>query len=55
MPGDKSIAGSHQQMQDTVGALKQAGVQHVLLDPVARGGVSGRRDAIADFMENVAL
>ena len=41
-------------MQDTIGALEQARVQHVLLDPVARGGVAGRLQAVAEFMENVA-
>lgn len=54
MEAGKSIGGSKQQMQDRIGALEQAGVQHVLLDPVARGGVSGRLDAVSEFMENVA-
>ena len=54
MEAGKSIGGSQQQMQDRIGALAQAGVQHVLLDPVARGGVSGRLDAVSEFMENVA-
>ena len=54
MEAGKSIGGSQQQMQDRIGALEQAGVQHVLLDPVARGGVSGRLDAVSEFMENVA-
>lgn len=34
MPATKSIAGSRGQMQDRVGALREAGVSHVLLDPV---------------------
>lgn len=54
MEADKSIAGSVQQMQDRVGELQTAGVQHVVLDPVARGGVQGRLDAISAFMEDVA-
>lgn len=54
MEGAKSIAGSAQQMRDTVAGLSEAGVQHILLDPVARGGVAGRLDAVSDFMENVA-
>ena len=54
MERDKSIAGSVTEMQDRVGALEAAGVQHVLLDPVARGGVQGRLDAVAGFMEQVA-
>ncbi len=53
MEASKSIAGSDEQMRDTIGALTEAGVQHVLLDPVARGGVAGRLDAIANLMENV--
>lgn len=54
MEGDKSIAGGHDQMRQRVGELQEAGVGHILLDPVARGGIEGRSDAIADFMENVA-
>ena len=54
MEAAKSIAGSVQKMQDRVGELQAAGVQHVLLDPVARGGVSGRLDAISEFMQNQA-
>jgi len=50
----KSIGGSKQAMQDRVGELAEAGVAHVVLDPVARGGIAGRLDAIANFMENVA-
>lgn len=49
----KSIAGSVNQMQDRVGELEQAGVSHILLDPVARGGVQGRLDAVSQFMEQV--
>ncbi len=55
MEADKSIAGSTQAMQDRVGELEQAGVQHILLDPVARGGVAGRLDAITEFMQTVAV
>ena len=54
MDADKSIAGGKTQMQETVGRLQEAGVGHVLLDPVARGGVAGRLEAVAEFMENVA-
>ncbi len=53
MEPEKSISGTQQQMQEAVGRLVEAGVQHVVLDPVARGGVAGRLDAVADFMENV--
>lgn len=54
MEQDKSIMGSTQQMQDRVGEIAEAGVQHVLLDPVARGGIPGRLDAISEFMQAVA-
>lgn len=54
MPEDKSIAGSVDQMLDTIGNLQQAGVQHVLLDPVGRGGAAGRLDIVRAFMEDVA-
>jgi len=52
MPADKSIAGSVTQMQDRIGELAAAGIDHVVLDPVARGGVAGRLDAISAFMED---
>jgi probable F420-dependent oxidoreductase len=54
MKAEHSIAGSAGQMQDRVGELQAAGVQHVLLDPVARGGVAGRLEAVGQFMESVA-
>ena len=54
MEAEKSISGSHSQLRDRVGELADAGIEHVLLDPVARGGVQSRLDAVADFMENVA-
>lgn len=54
MPADKSIAGSKNQMLETIAGLKAIGVSHILLDPVARGGVAGRLDAIRAFMEDVA-
>ncbi len=49
-----SVAGSAQQMIDTVGSLHELGVQHLLLDPVARGGVAGRLEAVERFMRDVA-
>lgn len=54
MEPEKSIAGSVAEMQDRVGALAEAGVQHILLDPVARGGIQGRLDAVTAFMQDVA-
>ena len=53
MEPEKSIAGSEAQMRDMVAQLADAGVHQVVLDPVARGGVGGRLDAVAQFMENV--
>jgi probable F420-dependent oxidoreductase len=54
MEPEKSIGGSLQQIQDRISTLKAAGIQHVLLDPVARGGVEGRLAAVCEFMQNVA-
>jgi len=54
MPAHQSISGSTQQMRDQVSELSAAGVQHVLLDPVARGGVPARLEAVSAFMEDVA-
>jgi len=49
----KSVAGSPQQMRDRLAELAEAGVGHVLLDPVAKGGVEGRLDAVRQFMTDV--
>jgi alkanesulfonate monooxygenase SsuD/methylene tetrahydromethanopterin reductase-like flavin-dependent oxidoreductase (luciferase family) len=54
MPADKSIAGSRQQMVDTIGAWQAIGVDHILLDPVAPGGYEGRRAAMESFSTDVA-
>jgi probable F420-dependent oxidoreductase len=54
MDPDLSVAGSAQQMLDTVAALEELGVGHLLLDPVARGGVEGRLAAVQRFMADVA-
>lgn len=54
MPPAKSIAGSREQMRDTIGAWQAIGVDHILLDPVAPGGFPGRRQAIESFMTDVA-
>ena len=53
MEPQKSVAGSAGEMQDTVGALGEAGVQHIVLDPVARGGIPGRLDAVLAFADQV--
>jgi hypothetical protein len=54
MEPEKSVAGSAEQMRQRMSELAEAGVQHVLLDPVARGGVGGRLDAVRGFMADVA-
>ncbi|MFU8817823.1 MAG: LLM class F420-dependent oxidoreductase [Pseudomonadales bacterium] len=53
MEPEKSVAGSPQQMRDRLAQLAEAGVGHVLLDPVAKGGVQGRLDAVRQFMTDV--
>ncbi len=49
----KSIAGSADEMRRRIDELAAAGISHVVLDPVARGGVSGRLEAIEAFMSLV--
>lgn len=50
----KSVAGSAEEMRDTIGSWAEIGVDHILLDPVARGGVDGRLAAVESFMADVA-
>jgi probable F420-dependent oxidoreductase len=54
MPPAKSVGGSTDQMVDVIGAWAAIGVDHVLLDPVARGGLDGRMAAMEQFMAEVA-
>ena len=54
MEPEKSVGGSKDQMLEMIATLKGIGVSHILLDPVARGGVPGRLDALRAFMEDVA-
>jgi probable F420-dependent oxidoreductase len=54
MPAAKSIAGSVEQMLDTIGMWQGIGVTHLLLDPVASGGLDGRVGAMEHFMTDVA-
>ncbi|HEY5679111.1 MAG TPA: LLM class F420-dependent oxidoreductase [Pseudomonadales bacterium] len=54
MEPEKSVAGSAEQMRERLFELAAAGVGHVVLDPVARGGVQGRLDAVRGFMTDVA-
>jgi hypothetical protein len=54
MPPAKSIAGSTEQMLDTIGKWQEIGVSHVMVDPVASGGLDGRVAAMESFMTDVA-
>ena len=54
MPAGKSVAGPPAEMLDTVGRWQAIGVDHILLDPVAPGGLAGRRAAMERFMLGVA-
>jgi probable F420-dependent oxidoreductase len=54
MPAATSIAGPPAQMLDTIGRWAEIGVDHILLDPVAPGGLDGRRAAMERFMTDVA-
>ena len=54
MPPAKSIAGSTEQMLDTIGAWQEIGVDHILMDPVAPGGLAGRAALMERFMTDVA-
>jgi probable F420-dependent oxidoreductase len=54
MEPEKSVAGSAEQMRQRMSELADAGVRHVLLDPVAGGGTAGRLDAVRGFMAEVA-
>jgi probable F420-dependent oxidoreductase len=54
MPATKSIGGSPAEMVDTVAEWAAIGADHILLDPVAPGGIDGRRAAMEAFMTDVA-
>jgi probable F420-dependent oxidoreductase len=54
MPPAKSVAGSTEQMVDTIGRWQEIGVSHILFDPVASGGQDGRTRAMESFMVDVA-
>jgi len=53
MPHAKSLFGSVAQMQDQVAEWAAIGVSHLVLDPVAPGGIAGRRDAALAFADTV--
>jgi hypothetical protein len=50
----KSVGGSESQMIETIGQIQEIGASHILLDPVASGGIQGRLEALQNFMTNVA-
>jgi probable F420-dependent oxidoreductase len=54
MPAETSVAGDAAAMLDRLGELARAGVRHVVVDPVARGGQPGRLEAVRAFMTDVA-
>ena len=54
MESSKSIAGSRQQMLSTIAQMEAIGLSHVVLDPVAPGGITGRLEAVERFMLEVA-
>ena len=55
MESAKSIAGTREQMLSSINKMEEIGISHVVLDPVAPGGVSGRLQAVEQFMEEVAV
>lgn len=54
MPPAKSIGGTDDEMLDTVSAWAAIGVDHILVDPVAPGGLDGRMAGMDRFMTHVA-
>lgn len=54
MPPDHSLRGNVDEMLAGVARLRAIGVDHILLDPVARGGAAGRLEAVTRFLQDVA-
>jgi len=54
MRPELSVAGSPQQMIDTLAAWRSIGAGHVLVDIAAKGGPAGRLDALRTLMTDVA-
>ncbi len=54
MKPELSVAGSADQMADTVGQWADIGAEHLLVDITAPGGPAGRLDALRTFMTDVA-
>jgi hypothetical protein len=53
MPPARSIAGSTDQMVETVAAYAAICVDHIVLEPVARGGIAARGAAMEHLMRDV--
>lgn len=54
MESAKSIAGNKEQMLATIDKIESIGINNVVMDPVAPGGIAGRLDAVEKFMQEVA-
>lgn len=54
MEKEKSLTGSREQIQAIVAQFESIGVSHILMDPVAPGGIQGRLAAVESFMESIA-
>ena len=50
---DGSLFGSTEQIVEQLGELKEMGVQHVVMDVIAGGGIEGRVDMLRRFKEEV--
>jgi probable F420-dependent oxidoreductase len=53
MEPEKSLQGSPEQVVEQVHAYRELGVDHILLDITARGGVAGRQEAMERFAAGV--
>jgi probable F420-dependent oxidoreductase len=53
MDPEKSVAGPPARMLETIAEFKQAGISHLLFDPVARGGIEGRLETAERFANEV--
>lgn len=54
MDPTKGLHGSAEEMIDTVGRLAEIGVDHIVVDITAGGGLAGRTEAMQRFMGEVA-
>ncbi len=53
MEPSKSLQGSADQIAEAVAVWTEAGVSHLILEPVARGGAEGRLDLIRRFVADI--